>query len=301
MDTKASTLPARPSRTSKKRRVLRAAFVVTTSVAATGAAGCGSDVMTNPPPIECPNGVPTLGTSCPEEGECTYTSECSSDIIATCEADGTWDVEYTGTCNPPPPVECPTATPIDGDDCFEPQNCSYGDPCGGSVNASCDGVTWTVEYSNDTCNPPPPCPGELPEEGSECNLTPGGVPEGCVFAAETPCGVQMVGGVCLQSAEGTFVWDLEVPECNPQVPACETYTNSALCDADTTCRWLTPGCDEGPSVVFDTGCYPIADCTANGCEAEEACTQITFDPCWNSNCDACGAQANVCLPPPFDG
>ena len=37
-----------------------------------------------------------------------------------------------------------------------------------------------------------------------------------------------------------------------------------------------------------------ADCTADSCGQGYVCTEVSVDPCWNSNCDACSAPASVC-------
>lgn len=220
-----------------RKRTLRAAFVATVSVGA-AVSGCGEEVITNPPFVECPNGVPSQGDPCDVEGSCSYTDDCSNTIEASC-VDGAFEVEFLGTCNPPPP-ECPEAPPPVGNDC---------DP-------ALDG----------------PCSYEL----------------------ATACGPALVTASCDTSETG-FGWTLDVPPCTPPTPACEEYLDAALCNADTTCRWLVPGCEDPAGADFAAGCYPIDDCDETSCALDQTCTNVSYDPCFQSSCGACGAAASICL------
>lgn len=282
----------------RKKRVVRAAFVVTASLSAiAAAAGCGSEIITNPPPPDCPEQQPAYDSDCDNEGDsCSYgPDECGNEVIATC-TDGAWDVQYEGTCNPPPP-ECPEAEPAHGEACDEWNSCTYYDECGSSYEATCDGATWDVGIPDESCNPPAPCPVEMPADRSPCYVDDFGYEE-CSYEARTACGVQTVAAECVydKTGEGGYYWQLTAPECTPTEPACSGYSDPALCDADTTCRWLVPGCGPEPEVGFAEGCYPAADCTAETCGEDQECAAVTYDPCWNSFCDACGAEANLCIP-----
>lgn len=294
-----------PSTTTKKprsktRRALKAAFVMTASL---GAQACDGMVTTNPPPtnppfIECPSSVPTEGADCePPDETCTYPDECNLEIVASC-TDGSWELEYTGTCNPPPPEECPVEPPNDLESCGEPMECQYQDECGQDFSASCDGANWSVSEPLESCNPPPPCPQAMPAEGSPC-VEEFGTPQDCSWVAQTACGPAEVTGTCIpDQLDGVgYNWQLTAPSCTPEVPLCSQYDNAGLCDADTTCRWLVPGCSEEPKPEgFATGCYPIANCTADSCGEDAECTSVSYNPCWNELCDACGADASICLP-----
>lgn len=291
-----TTTKSRP----KARRALKAAFVVTASL---GAGGCDWGGTTNPPPtnppfIDCPSSVPTEGAACepPDDGSCTYPDDCNLEIIASC-TEGSWEVEYSGTCNPPPPGECPEELPFELDNCSEPMSCDYQDECGQDIQATCDGSEWSVSEPMESCNPPAPCPQDLPAMGSLCEEE-FGPPEGCSWEAETSCGPATVTGECSPDEDGSgYVWELTAPPCTPEVPACSQYENAGLCDADTTCRWLVPGCSEEPKPEgFATGCYPIDNCTAESCGEDSECTSVSYNPCWNELCDACGADARICLP-----
>jgi len=282
--------------TSKKQPLSRS-FVVTVSLGvALGAGGCGGQIISNPPLPNCPESTPSYGSSCGAvDGTCMYSDECGSPITATCKA-GTWDVQYEGTCNPPPPEECPLDPPWSGT-CWDASlTCEYQDACGQWFSFSCNGTTWIAGEPPFSCNPPPPCPGEIPIEGSECFATPGGFPEGCSYLVETACGPTEIFPTCVGDANGYFFWDYGGASCTPMVPDCASYTDPALCEYDTTCRWLEPGCASDPSEIpAPQGCFPIDDCTANSCAMGTTCTQVVENPCWNSLCDGCGAYASICV------
>lgn len=289
MHTKTASSPT-SSRHTRKRKALRAAFVVT---AALGAAGCGSEI-TNPPIGECPSARPSTGDSCDEPMECVYDDECDLEVTASCGDDGVWAVQYGGTCNPPPPSECPEEAPANGDACdFEIGSCTYEGQCGEPFNATCEVDGWSVD-TEVSCNPPPPCPQELPGEGDACELTPGGTPIGCSYEVSTACGPQIAEAECgVSEQSGEVVWFVALPTCKPKVPDCGAYRDSAPCDADTTCRWLVPGCGEGEA-DFEPACFPIDDCSGDSCGPDAECVTVNHDPCWNSGCGACGADASVC-------
>lgn len=304
MDAKIDTLPT--PRKPRTKKPLRAAFVVTASLV--GAAGCGSVVdpvdpceveSCNPPIVECPAAVPNSGDSCdPEVGTCHYTDDCGSDVPASCD-DGIWSVEIA-TCNPPPPGDCPAEAPLDGDECDDPEvgGCSYTDDCGQSYGASCNGSTWEVDPIA-SCNPPPPCPETLPAEGDACELTPGGTPVGCEYDVETACGPAVASAECVEVEEQGLVWQVTAPPCTPPEPNCFNYANAGVCEADSTCRWLVPGCGGEGDPGFPAGCFPAFECTVgpnDDCAEFEECVTLNHDPCWNSSCGACGADTNVCLP-----
>ncbi|MBK8258322.1 MAG: hypothetical protein IPK82_37345 [Polyangiaceae bacterium] len=142
----------------KKKKTLKASFVVTVAAnaAAIAAIGCTSEVITNPPFVECPAGMPLEGDDCnPDVGSCSYSDECGNEMTATCDG-GTWAITSASSCNPPPVLECPATIPVSGDTCFGEGECQYTDECGLPVTATCPGSAWEVVYAG-TCNPPPPC------------------------------------------------------------------------------------------------------------------------------------------------
>lgn len=175
---------------SKASRV-RAPFVITASLAllapacggtasggeggtggAGGSSGSGGSGGTS---SGCPTSLPGDGTSCAVGAKDCYYDRCGSeglsDLVASCNG-GKWDVREGGTCNPPPPPEeCPSSEPSTGAYCNVAADrfCSYPtSECCPDVEARCVDYTWEVLISS--CNPPPPpaCPEEMPEDGSDC-------------------------------------------------------------------------------------------------------------------------------------
>jgi hypothetical protein len=168
---------------SKKRRPLRAPFVVTFSVSALAAAACGGKEEgptpggSNPPAqfpdagpdgaaTGCPATAPEPATACdlPSSVYCDYpTGPCSSGPSYYCES-GTWRQIFS---NPPAQV-CPATLPQAGSSCSScttSLQCTYPAlPCGGQpteVTAMCVNESWAVSIS--TCNPPAP----IPDAGSD--------------------------------------------------------------------------------------------------------------------------------------
>jgi hypothetical protein len=201
-----------------------------------------------------------------------------------------------GSTTNPPETGCPAETPTDGNACEDPGTCNYSDECDGEIVATCgEEGTWSVEWGS-SCNPPPPCPSELPTEGDECEFTPGGVPEGCSYEVQTACGPQTAAASCEQTGDLAYEWVITPPECTPTDPDCSLYTQATLCSSDTSCRWLVPGCEDEPLTPFEAGCFPIADCPADGCGLDQECSSVTYNPCFDAKCEACAAEATVCLP-----
>lgn len=200
---------------------------------------------------------------------------------------------FTSTSNPPPSdTPCPSSMPVGGDACPAPQECDYGlDDCGFPLTASCVNNVWQSSGPV-ACNPPPPdpeCPPVLPANGSACNWNwQSGF--GCTYPIDIGCGPQTVTAMCNGT---TITVEYTAPTCGQ----CVTLTESG-CATDAACRWLTPGCDM-PALPM-AGCFPVADCTGDmDCTTSgQTCQQVSYDPCHNSTCNACGAQASVCLAPP---
>lgn len=178
----------------KKRPPLRPSFVVT--LAATTALGCGASVSVNPPQVTddvpvadrpptdtpvvietdvrraCPSTLPVADSSCTpgvDPEVCTDATRtqpgCPPGIGVSVRCDPStrrWQPLPT-TCNPPPPVQCPSARPENDAACptgtylTTPLRCSY-DRCGEhySTEASCDGPTARWRVLRSSCNPPFP-------------------------------------------------------------------------------------------------------------------------------------------------
>lgn len=196
--------------------------------------------------------------------------------------------------NPPPSdTPCPSSMPAAGDACPAPQECDYGlDDCGIPVTASCVNNVWQTSGPV-ACNPPPPdpeCPVDLPALGGPCNWNwQSGF--GCSYMVDIGCGPQIVSTMCNGT---TTTVEYTTPTCGQ----CSTLTTESTCATDAACRWLTPGC--GMPALSMAGCFPVADCTddTNCTTAGQTCQEISYNPCYNKACDACGAQAKVCLDPP---
>ena len=200
---------------------------------------------------------------------------------------GAW-VDTAGAC----PDPCPTDRPWDGDACDAlGAQCSYDEPmydCGGmeeTVTLECTAQGWaTIGYR---CMPEPICPAELPLDGTDCS----GWYDAyyCDFLVETGCGSRDAFAACVSDENGNMLWDVSVYE---PCDSCADNTDPNSCGANPDCRWLEPGCGEPAATA---GCYPAEDCVEGSCGDGQACTTVTYDPCWNAACDACGAEALVCL------
>jgi hypothetical protein len=85
------------------------------------------------------------------------------------------------------------------------------------------------------------------------------------------------------------------------LPPCEYRAqNPTDCTINGDCRWLTPGCTTEDQTPVAQGCYPLESCDGSTCSPGQACLRVVYDPCAGSNCDACGAETQVCMqaPPP---
>jgi len=200
----------------------------------------------------------------------------------------------TEITNPPPSeTTCPTAMPTSGSPCVGTVDCDYGlDACGVTQSASCVAGSWQVSGLV-VCNPPPPdpeCPPDLPAQGAVCNWNwQSGF--GCSYMVDIGCGMQSISVMCNGA---TTTVEYTAPTCGQ----CATLTTESTCTTDAGCRWLTPGCGTGPLPA--AGCFAVANCAGDmDCTtAGNTCQEVSYNPCHNKACDACGASASVCLPPP---
>lgn len=195
----------------------------------------------------------------------------------------------------PPASEgpCPSAMPASGSACTAAIDCDYGvDVCGVTQTASCVGGKWQY-YGSVPCNPPAPdpeCPPDLPAQGAACNwFWQSGF--GCSYTVDTGCGMQSISVSCNPD---TVTVEYAAPTCGQ----CSTLTTESMCSTDAGCRWLTPGCGMGPLPA--AGCFATTDCTGDtDCTtAGNTCQEVSYNPCYNKPCNACGGTASVCLPPP---
>jgi hypothetical protein len=160
------------------------------------------------------------GTFCASEG-----ATCSDGGCCPCEyvcRDHQWTMSACAGCAGP---SCPDAAPTNGAPCYvcsDAPVCDYQECTGaGSVHATCDGSTWTIETT--PCEEPPPC-------GDEANAAP--CPEGqlCV-AAEVVVGPM-----------STITYSCENNPCPPAPTTCDCAV--ALCQATAA-----PLCDAASDVL----------------------------------------------------
>ncbi|XXX71943.1 hypothetical protein WMF30_30285 [Sorangium sp. So ce134] len=243
----------------KKRKVLRAPFVVTVAAAASFAGtmalpGCTPTVHDGQNG-SCPEERPEAGSSCDvDDLSCFYNGECVIDTVRYTCVESAWRMEVQGsTCNPPPPG-CPEQRPQAGSSCpVDNLSCSYIDDCGNPIDYTCVGAAWQMGPEM-SCNPPPPpeCPETFPETGSACwqigaNCAHNNPPD-CPEPTIVTCG-----------EDGT--WSVTVAvSCNPPPPACPETTPE---DGDPcaggigTCGYMMPtGC--GPMPI-DAACVLEGD------------------------------------------
>ena len=222
-----------------------------------------------------------------EQGECEDPPPPSAGFCPASWVciDGEW-VDTGGDC----PDPCPIDRPAEGSACTEEGlECGYfvdEEPCGQPAHdetVKCLGGAWTT--LGPRCEPPPECPEALPTAGGDC--TGWADAFGCNYTVESSCGDLPAFAYC---DTGTWTWSVELSE---TCGACDALSDAASCSAAPGCRWLVPGCGEPP--LPSEGCFAAEDCVAGGCDEGETCTLVVINPCWNSPCDACGADANVCL------
>lgn len=264
-----------------------AALALTASLAALPA-GCGSNVDVSTGGAGgtggdggnsgCPATAPSLGTSCTTLETCKYgPTDCPA--VFTCE-NNAWSAAPA-----PCPPSCPADVPANGAACnVEGAVCNYPDPsCGDAgADATCDGGHWSISQYGPGCIPY--CPSEIPVEGQSCSGC--CLPPSCPYFDPNGCVVDV--------SCNAGVWTFGEPACPPP-SACAKHTTSAACVQDAACRWLVEGCGGIPQ-PFPPGCYPAADCQSDADCASGTCKEITFDPCWNGDCNVCSSNAKVCLP-----
>lgn len=251
------------------------------------AAGCGTQVVSGEgggsststtTAATCPADHPQQGAPCDCPGvTCSYgNSYCPA--VYTCVG-GTWAA--AGDC--PQPV-CPPEVPSGGEACAHPEQvCDYSAPCSGQTATCHDGI-WEVMGWAVGCAEM--CPADIPAPGTPCDGCCAGGP--CDYPTPDGCGAT---AHCSGGTWAVFVSDCPPPPADP----CLMFSSSNACAANPACRWLTPGCGE-PPLPF-AGCYDAFDCKDDAsCLFGYTCLAVTYNPCWDSPCNACGASANVCVP-----
>jgi hypothetical protein len=228
----------------------------------------------------CPDAPPIPGSACAGDIACSYGGgDCP--VMFACIG-GQW--AQAGDC---PQPACPAYVPASGEPCsHEGQECVYEHQCSGDT-AICEGGAWIVASYGPACEPW--CPEQPPSDGAYCDVC--CTPPYCEYAVEGCFPTQTF---CVDTGNGG-VWKVVPGGCEPPpMPACEVYGGSKECEADPGCRWLVPGCGV-PSLPAE-GCFPKAECTDGFDCGMKTCSFAIVDPCWNKGCNACAAEAAVCLP-----
>lgn len=164
-------------------------------------------------------------------------------MLARCVG-GRWEVTVGGTCNPPPPQECPASHPVHGSACYLPngKTCSYPtSDCCPDQTATCKDGVWDAPILS--CNPPPPepCPAEPPQAGDLCLFSDClGLYQACTYG---DCGGQPeVIATC-----GPSGWEVQKSQCAPPPceglsacecfdrPDCQAVSDSCICPCDYVC------------------------------------------------------------------
>ncbi|APR82259.1 Hypothetical protein A7982_07608 [Minicystis rosea] len=250
------------------------------------AAGCNTSIEVG---TGCPGAVPERDAACSNSGDACAYQDGPCAMTFTCDATAhTWQIQ-SSVCQPAA-VDCWAAS--EGDVCANPgESCGEGGECGGGFFNDCgDDHLWHTSYADggDCCWEENTCSGQAPYEGQPCIACD---PVTCEYPSD--CSLSVLSATC--GPDG--VWHLSVEDdCPPPPPFdCANLDTQEACISQSGCRWLVPGC--GEPALPEAGCFASTDCTPSddACGPGESCQEVVFNPCWDSNCDACGAPAHVCL------
>ncbi|MFT3769771.1 MAG: hypothetical protein QM820_30405 [Minicystis sp.] len=237
----------------------------------------------------CPESLPPEGGACSVENlVCGQLDECGHGPQAVCKG-GSWEIDYhdpgpTDCCGVSCPPACPDEQPDDAAPCSsEGAQCSYtNSSCAeAGADATCVSGVWHVSQYGPACQPF--CPTTRPVEGTSCDGC--CLQDHCNFLDESGC------PAAFSCTNG--VWVSEPSSC---APTSDCFTKDmGACLGDPACRWLVyPGCPSGQP-GFAQGCYPAADCTSDADCGGSACLTVEVDPCPGADCNACVAEAHICL------
>ncbi|TKC94708.1 hypothetical protein [Polyangium fumosum] len=286
----------------KRIGLLAALFLVALAPACKGAVTTGGPGEENPggggmggtggcqDPAQCASSCPDDGSwpsgPCLVEGEvCGEFDACGYGTRLVCE-NGSWtyDIHDPAGCGCDCTEPCPEEVPVHGSACeVNYTGCQYFNPlCGDSfIEASCNGETWYV--SDYAC--PMTCPDTLPVEGTPCS--------GCCL--QNPCAYLDASGCPVQIVCENDVWVTSPTSCTPS-SACATLDMSE-CGNAQGCRWMDFAvCGVKPQGGFPQGCYPVDDCATDADCNGGTCVAAEVHPCPGGACNACMAQAQLCVP-----
>jgi hypothetical protein len=90
------------------------------------------------------------------------------------------------------------------------------------------------------------------------------------------------------------VWVADVASCPP--PSTCAFFDMSHCTGEQGCRWMSYSQCGDELQNFPQGCYPLDDCATDAECGSGTCQAVEVDPCPAGDCNACTAQANICLP-----
>jgi hypothetical protein len=225
----------------------------------------------------------------------TTVAAASTALLAAGAGCGVYVTHFEEACDfgePGCDDACPETAPEDDAPCHQrDQSCTYYSGCD-ETDAHCDGEEWHVSSSEFPCNPPPPepeCPIDLPQNGTYCEPSWSTGSYRCEGYLDPQCDFP-IGATCTEAG----LWEVDLVSCNPPPPDyCRDFADYASCSSDSFCRWLEPGCGDTP--LEAAGCFAVDDCFPGSCEAGFECEERIHDPCWNLDCESCGAPVMVCI------
>jgi hypothetical protein len=267
-----------------------------------------------PNPIGCPASQPSGGSCSLASGTtCTYSSggPCGYETVAEC-TNGMWSFEATGAPGAGAGLAaCPSTIPAQGSPCSNPPSCggaqpanlcSYGCDQGGPAIATCNGSSWTVQYTEGACF----------VDANEVDVVEPDAGAGC--HSEADCGsaayCQAPGGPYLTgfalgvtcSSDAQCGAEAGVPACNGGACVCQSTQYSprpapgaqapgycmAPCATDNDCA-TTAGPIYGDAAGFVCGagghCVPRSCAAPADCPVDFACAA---NLCVRSSCGTDG-------------
>lgn len=215
--------------------------------------------------------------------QCGYGLEC---------VDGEWVAVEQGDalCE-----ACPEFLPADGEACasigLECEYYGYQGDCGEEstpIYTECTESGWVSYWTR--CQPEPICPEVMPIAGTDCS----GWYDAYWCDYEVACEELALATLRCDFSSDPPLWVLDggSQTCGE---GCGVLADRESCASSSACQWLEPGCAAEDQVAITAGCYPVVDCLASGCGAEQICAELVYNPCFDQPCDACGGIYNGCV------